>query len=123
MKKIVIILVCLLLLAAGVPLFARGHKSDHGRFWKDNPHRWHDSSTHPAFHGWRGWGDAPCRREPKDKPAPEPSDKPGDDSGDKPAEEPGEKPADKGGGGTAKGISSPDAGQRPHAGRGFSRVR
>jgi hypothetical protein len=97
MKKTVIILACLLLLAAGVPLFARGHGGDHGRFWKDNSHRWQGSDSHPAFHGFRGWGQAPCRAPngiPADKssnpggPMEDPGEKPGQDPGDKDGEEP-----------------------------------
>ncbi len=40
MKKIIAALVCMLLLAAGVPLFAHGPGSDHGRYHRDNSHRW-----------------------------------------------------------------------------------
>ena len=105
MKKTVIILMCLLLLAFGVPLFAKGRdgqhvnnghqsRSDHdGRSDQhkaENEHRWHGSDVHPAYHGVRGWGDAPSRA-PAGKPAPKPTE----DPGDKPAEEPGEQPGDK----------------------------
>ena len=88
MKKIIIILLCLSLLGLAAPLFAAGR--DH------NAHRWHRSSVHPAFHGWRGWGQAP-RRAPDGVPAeaPEnPPDGPKVDPGDKPVEKPGEKPGD-----------------------------
>jgi hypothetical protein len=99
MRKIIIILVCFLLIVSGLPLFARGHGNDHGRSQKDNSQRWHGSSTHPAFHGYRGWGKAPCHA-PDGVPAHDPSDPPDDpqkDPRDKPAEEPGEKPSDKDG--------------------------
>ena len=95
MKKTVIILMCLLLLAFGVPLFAQGHNGHHGHERVENEHRWHGSDIHPAYHGLRGWGDAP-RRAPAGKPAPLPPEEPVEDPGDKPAEEPGEQPADKG---------------------------
>jgi hypothetical protein len=93
MKRTVVIAVCLLLFAASVPLFAHGRgrgSPERGRFSIDNPNRWNGSPNHPAFHGWRGWGQAPCR-------APDgiPAEDPKVDPGDKPAEEPGEKPADK----------------------------
>jgi len=90
MKKMIIILLCLLFIAAGLPLFARGQSSDHGRFWKDNAHRWHGSAIHPAFHGWRGWGKAPSHA-PDGIPAEDPPDKPQEDPGDKPPQEPGDK--------------------------------
>jgi hypothetical protein len=93
MKKIIIILVCLLLLAAGVPLFANGNDNDHGRYWKDNPHRWQGSDTHPAFHGYQGWGDAPSRC-PADRPAPEPGDNPGEKPSEDPVDKPGVLPAE-----------------------------
>ena len=110
MKKTVIILMCLLLLAFGMPLFAQSHngqhvnnghqsRSDHdGRSDQhkaENEHHWHGSDVHPAYHGVRGWGDAPSRA-PAGKPAPLPPKEPVEDPGDKPAEEPGEQPADKG---------------------------
>jgi hypothetical protein len=95
MKKTVIILMCFLLLSVGVPLFAHGHNGHHGHHRVDNAHRWHGSSIHPSFHGYRGWGDRPnCK--PPGNPAPEPPEEPVEDPGDKPAEEPGEQPADKG---------------------------
>jgi hypothetical protein len=98
MKKTVIVLVCLLLLAAGVPLFARGHGGDHGRFSKDKSHRWQGSDSHPAFHGFRGWGQAPCRA-PDGIPADKSSNPggPKEDPGDKPGQTPGDKPGDKDG--------------------------
>jgi len=91
MKKTIIILTCILLLAAGVPLFARGHGSDHGRFQKDNPQRWNGSPTHPALNGWHGWGNAPCRA-PDGIPTENPSEGPQDHPGNTPVEQPGEKP-------------------------------
>lgn len=90
MKKIIVILACMLLLAAGVPLFAHGKGSGHGRFHNDNSHRWQGSSTHPSFHGWHGWGSAPCRR-PDGKPAEGPSQDPPDHPGNTPVEQPGDK--------------------------------
>ena len=106
MRKIIIILVCFLLIASGLPLFAHGRGSDHGRFWKDNPQRWRGSDIHPAIHGWRGWGKA-VRKAPDGVPAEDasnPPDDPPEDPGDKPAEEPGEKPVDKNGGQTFGGM-------------------
>jgi hypothetical protein len=90
MKKTIVILVCMLLLAAGVPLFAHGAGSSRGRFHNDNPHRWHGSSTHPSYHGWHGWGSAP-RRCPEGRPAPDPANPP-DKPGGTPVEQPGDKP-------------------------------
>jgi hypothetical protein len=95
MKKTVIILMCLLLLAVGVPVFAHGHNGHHGHHRVDNEHRWHGSDTHPGFHRGRGCGDAPDRDRPG-KPAPEPPAPPAEDPGDKPAETPGEQPGEKG---------------------------
>ncbi len=89
MKKIIVILACLLLLAA-VPLFAGGRNGDHGRFHNDNSHRWQGSSTHPSSHGWRGWGKAPCRA-PDGVPAENPSPEPPDHPGNTPVGQPGDK--------------------------------
>jgi hypothetical protein len=91
MKTIIVILLCVLLLAAGVPLFAHGPGSDHGRFHKDNPHRWQGSSTHPAFHGWHGWGFAP-RRCRDGVPGGDPTGDPPDHPGTTPVGQPGDKP-------------------------------
>jgi hypothetical protein len=99
MKKIIIIFLCLLFIAAGLPLFAHGKGDDRGRFSKDNPQRWQGSTTHPAFHGHRGWGKAPSHAPagiPAEEPANPPTD-PQEDPGDKPGQEPGEKPGDKDG--------------------------
>ncbi len=90
MKKIIVVLACLLLLAAGVPLFAHGPGSDHGRFHKDNPHRWQGSSSHPALHGYHGWGNAPSRC-PDGVPTVEPGNPP-DKPGGTPVGQPGDKP-------------------------------
>jgi hypothetical protein len=95
MTKTIAILVCLLILAAGTPLFARGQDKDNGRFCKENPQRWNGSPIHPAFNGWRGWGKAPCRA-PDGVPAEKPSDGPKEDPGDKPGQDNGGgKPGDK----------------------------
>jgi hypothetical protein len=95
MRKIIVILVCLLLIASSLPLFAHGHRSHgayHGSSGKHqaaNPHRWHGSSQHPSFHGWRGWGKAPGNGpgQPADDPSAPPDD-PQEDPGDKPGTNP-----------------------------------
>jgi len=89
MRKTIVILVCLLLIAASAPLFAHGHRDRHGHSWKSNPHRWHGSFTHPAFHGWKGWGRA-LSGGPEGTPAEESPNPP-----DKPTDVPEVKPADK----------------------------
>jgi hypothetical protein len=101
MKRTIIILACLLLLAGGVPLFACGPGGDHGRFHKDNSQRWHGSSVHPSFRGWHGWGQAP-RRAPPGIPADDPSNPggPKEDPGDKPGQNPGDKDGEQPMGGT-----------------------
>jgi hypothetical protein len=128
MRKIVVILVCLLLFVSCLPLFAKGHRGGHhgspgshqaanehrghdghhgssdshqaaSGHRADNPHRWHGSTRHPSFHGWRGWGRAPGVGpvKPADDP-PKPPDDPVEDPGDKPGTDPVGTPGDKGGG-------------------------
>jgi hypothetical protein len=97
MTKTIAILVCLLVLVAGMPLFARGQEKDHGRFWNENPQRWNGSPVHPAFHGWCGWGKAPCRAPdgiPAEEPNKDPPQGPKEDPGDKPGQGSGGKPGD-----------------------------
>jgi hypothetical protein len=105
MRKIIVILVCLLLIASALPLFAHGHRGHHGRQWSANPHRWHGSTQHPSFHGWRGWGKA--RGNGPDEPADDPSKPPVDpqeDPGDKPGTDPVGTPGDKDGGGSLEQL-------------------
>jgi hypothetical protein len=98
MRKIIIILVCLLLLASGAPLFAHGHRGHHGHHGHHgnnghhglaNANRWHGSDVHPSFHGWRGWGKRPGHT-PDVPPVEDPTKPPGDiqtDPGDKSGDE------------------------------------
>ena len=111
MRKAIVILVCLLLIASGLPLFAhghRGHRDQHGSpgaHQATNPHRWNGSTQHPAFHGWRGWGKA--RGNGPIKPADDPSkppDDPVEDPGDKPGTDPVGTPGDKGDDGIMEGL-------------------
>ncbi len=120
MKKTIVIVACMLLLAAGVPLFAHGTGSDHGRFWKPNPHRWQGSLTHPALHGYHGWGYAPSRC-PDGIPTADPSNpgNPQEDPGSKPGQDPGQ-PGDKNGdhsmGGNSTTPQDPPTGFVYHGG-------
>ncbi len=98
MRKTIVILVCLLLVASGVPLFAHGHLGHH-HGWH-NGHHWHGSSTHPSFHGWRGWGHHNPGHNPAEPPGKDPTDPPPDD----PQEDPGDKP----GGGSGDGSGGKD---------------
>jgi hypothetical protein len=93
MRKIIVILICFLLIIAGVPLFAHGHRGHH-HGWH-NGHHWHGSGTHPAFHGWRGWG----HHNPAHNPAGPPAEPPGDPT-EPPPGDPQEDPGDKPGGGS-----------------------
>jgi hypothetical protein len=105
MRKIIVILVCLLLIASALPLFAHGQWGQHGRQWSANPHRWHGSTQHPSFHGWRGWGQAPGVGPTKhaDDPS-KPPDDPVEDPGDKPGTDPVGTPGDKGDDGLMEGL-------------------
>ena len=105
MRKTIVILVCLLLFVSCLPLFARGrwgydaHLGSSGSHQAANEHRWHGSTKHPSFHGWRGWSQAPGKGPAKhtDDPTEPPGD-PVEDPGDKPGTDPGGTPGDKGGG-------------------------
>ena len=96
MRKIIVLLVCLLLIASALPLFAHGQRGHHGRHWSASTHRWQGSNQHPCFHGWRGWGQAPGNEPGKDDPSKPPGD-PEQDPGDKPGTDPVGTPGDKGG--------------------------
>ena len=93
MRKTIVILVCVLLIAASVPLFAHGYRDHHGHSGKSDLHRWHGSLVNPAFlswkgwKGWKGWGQAPSE-DPEETPAEEPSNPPGKDANEVPEEKP-----------------------------------